>query len=97
MKNYLRMRLCVQLRVVKDSSYQEIASIMGLSINTVKAHLFKARESLKDKLNLYFGLQPLRFPPGLRPATTCRQTQTRTGTSITARCSWLMIPLRVPS
>jgi DNA-directed RNA polymerase specialized sigma24 family protein len=29
--------------------------MMGISINTVKAHLFKARESLKEKLRPYFG------------------------------------------
>jgi RNA polymerase sigma-70 factor (ECF subfamily) len=50
-----QMRHCVQLRVLKDLAYQEIADLMGISINTVKAHLFKARESLKEKLRPYFG------------------------------------------
>jgi RNA polymerase sigma-70 factor, ECF subfamily len=48
-----QMRRCVHLRVLKDCSYEEIAVIMGRSINTVKAHLFKAREALKEKLGPY--------------------------------------------
>ena len=50
-----QMRRCVHLRVLKDCSYEEIAVIMGRSINTVKAHLFKAREALEEKLGPYCG------------------------------------------
>ena len=50
-----QMRRCAQLRVGKDLSYQEIAVIMGISINTVKAHLHQAQKALKEKLRHYFG------------------------------------------
>jgi RNA polymerase sigma-70 factor, ECF subfamily len=50
-----QMRRCVQLRVASEKSYDEIAVLMGLSINTVKAHLFKARQVLRDKLGREFG------------------------------------------
>lgn len=45
-----QMRRCLELRVANENSYDEIATLMGISINTVKAHLFKARQTLKDKL-----------------------------------------------
>jgi len=49
-----QMRRCVQFRVLQDASYQEIATVMEISINTVKAHLFKARETLRERLRPYF-------------------------------------------
>jgi RNA polymerase sigma-70 factor (ECF subfamily) len=49
-----QMRRCVQLRVAEDSTYEEIAVVLGISVNTVKAHLFKARKSLEQKLGSYF-------------------------------------------
>ena len=49
-----QMRRCAQLRVAKDLSYQEIASLMGISINTVKAHLHQAQKVLREKLSSYF-------------------------------------------
>jgi RNA polymerase sigma-70 factor (ECF subfamily) len=49
-----QMRRCVQLRVAEDSTYEEIAAVMGISVNTVKAHLHKARKSLQEKLGSYF-------------------------------------------
>ena len=49
-----QMRRCVQLRVTSDCTYEEIAAIMGISVNTVKAHLHKARKSLQQKLSSYF-------------------------------------------
>jgi len=49
-----QMRRCVQFRVLQDASYQEIAALMEISINTVKAHLYKAREALKERLSPYF-------------------------------------------
>jgi RNA polymerase sigma-70 factor (ECF subfamily) len=33
-----QMRHCAHLRVVHDLSYAEIAAVMGISVNTVKAH-----------------------------------------------------------
>jgi RNA polymerase sigma-70 factor (ECF subfamily) len=49
-----QMRRCLELRVVEDSSYQDIATIMGISINTVKVHLHKAKKELQQKLSPYF-------------------------------------------
>lgn len=50
-----QMRRCVQLRVVKELSYQEIAAVMSISINTVKAHLHQSQKVLRKKLGKYFG------------------------------------------
>jgi RNA polymerase sigma-70 factor (ECF subfamily) len=49
-----QMRHCVLLRVNQDLKYREIADRMGVSIDTVKAHLFQARQILKSKLGGYF-------------------------------------------
>lgn len=49
-----QMRRCVELRVNHDLKYREIAALMGVSIDTVKAHLFQARQLLKAKLGNYF-------------------------------------------
>jgi RNA polymerase sigma-70 factor, ECF subfamily len=49
-----QMRRCVELRVNHDLKYREIAVLMGVSIDTVKAHLFQARQLLKAKLGSYF-------------------------------------------
>jgi RNA polymerase sigma-70 factor, ECF subfamily len=49
-----QMRRCVELRVYEDLKYREIADRMGISIETVKAHLFQARQILKGKLGDYF-------------------------------------------
>jgi RNA polymerase sigma-70 factor (ECF subfamily) len=49
-----QMRRCAQLRVVHDLSYLEIASLMGISVNTVKAHLHQAQQALRTHLSAYF-------------------------------------------
>lgn len=49
-----QMRRCVELRVYQDLKYREIAVLMGVSIDTVKAHLFQARQLLRNKLGGYF-------------------------------------------
>lgn len=49
-----QMRRCVLLRVDQDLKYREIAELMRVSIETVKAHLYQARQHLKDKLAPYF-------------------------------------------
>ena len=49
-----QMRRCVLLRVTQDLKYREIALVMRLSIQTVKALLFQARQRLKDSLGSYF-------------------------------------------
>lgn len=54
-----QMRRCVELRVYQDLKYKEIAEVMMISIETVKAHLFQARQLLKTKLSGYFSVQDL--------------------------------------
>ncbi len=49
-----QMQRCVRLRVAGEKPYQEIADSLGISINTVKAHLRQARIALRAKLNPYF-------------------------------------------
>lgn len=49
-----QMKRCVQLRVVHDLSHVEIAKLMGISVNTVKAHLHQARNTLRTQLSSYF-------------------------------------------
>jgi RNA polymerase sigma-70 factor (ECF subfamily) len=45
-----QMRRALILRIHRQLSYKEIATVMRLSIDTVKAHLFQARKKLKDQL-----------------------------------------------
>jgi len=49
-----QMRRCAQLRVVHDLSNAEIAALMGISVNTVKAHLHQAQKALRTQLSSYF-------------------------------------------
>lgn len=49
-----QMRHCAQLRVVHEMSYAEIAALMGISVNTVKAHLHQAQKALRSQLSSYF-------------------------------------------
>jgi RNA polymerase sigma-70 factor (ECF subfamily) len=49
-----QMRRCAQLRVVHDLSYVEIAALLGISVNTVKAHLHQAQKALRSQLSTYF-------------------------------------------
>jgi RNA polymerase sigma-70 factor (ECF subfamily) len=49
-----QMQRCVRLRVAEERSYQEIANSLGVSINTVKAHLRQARIALRERLAPYF-------------------------------------------
>ena len=46
-----QMRRCLKLRIYHEMSYREIAELLGISIETVKAHLFQARGKLKKALN----------------------------------------------
>lgn len=48
-------RRCVELRVIHDLSYKEIAGLMGISIGAVKAHLHEAKKKLGEQLRPYFG------------------------------------------
>lgn len=45
-----RMRACLAMRVYQELSYREIATAMRLSVETVKAHLYQARQRLKREL-----------------------------------------------
>lgn len=49
-----QMRRCAQLRVVHDLPYGEIAALLGISVNTVKAHLHQAQKVLRAQLSSYF-------------------------------------------
>jgi RNA polymerase sigma-70 factor (ECF subfamily) len=45
-----KMRDCLTLRLYHGLSYKEIAVVKKISVETVKAHLFRAREKLQEKL-----------------------------------------------
>jgi RNA polymerase sigma-70 factor, ECF subfamily len=49
-----QMRSCLVLRVYRDLQYREIASVLQVSIETVKAHLFQARQRLRSELGPHF-------------------------------------------
>jgi RNA polymerase sigma-70 factor (ECF subfamily) len=50
-----QMRKCLILRVYHDLKYREIGTVMRLSPETVKVHLFQARRRLQRDLGDYFG------------------------------------------
>lgn len=50
-----KQRLCMELRVYQERSMQEIAVALRISPETVKAHLFQARQRLWSKLQPTFG------------------------------------------
>jgi RNA polymerase sigma-70 factor (ECF subfamily) len=43
-----QMRHCLTLRLVHHLSYEEIATVKKLSLEAVKAHLFRARKTLRE-------------------------------------------------
>lgn len=45
-----QQRDCLALRLYHDLAYREIAVVKKISIETVKAHLFRARKRLEDRL-----------------------------------------------
>jgi len=49
-----RMRRCVTLRLDRGLEYRAIATIMQVSVETVKTQLFQARQRLKEELRDYF-------------------------------------------
>ena len=49
-----RMQRCVTLRIDQGLKYREIAVIMQVSVDTVKAQLYQARQRLKEDLQEYF-------------------------------------------
>ncbi len=48
-----QMRDCLTLRLHHQLAYREIALVKKLSIETVKAHLFRARKKLEERLGGY--------------------------------------------
>jgi RNA polymerase sigma-70 factor (ECF subfamily) len=50
-----KQRLCMELRLYQERTMQEIAAALRISPETVKAHLFQARQRLSDKLHPTFG------------------------------------------
>jgi RNA polymerase sigma-70 factor, ECF subfamily len=50
-----QMRRCVELRVIYELSYKEIAELMGISVGAVRAHLHEAKKKLVERLRPYFG------------------------------------------
>jgi RNA polymerase sigma-70 factor (ECF subfamily) len=50
-----KQRLCMELRVYQERTMQEIAAALRISPETVKAHLFQARQRLWGKLRPTFG------------------------------------------
>lgn len=49
-----KQRRCVELRVYQNLDYKGIAAEVGISVQTVKAHLFQAKERLRDTLGRPF-------------------------------------------
>lgn len=45
-----QMRRCLVLRLDRELKYREIATLMKMNLETVKAHLFQARQRLKEAL-----------------------------------------------
>jgi RNA polymerase sigma-70 factor (ECF subfamily) len=48
------MRRCIELRLLSDLKYQEIANVTGIGLNSVRSQLFEARQRLKNVLDHYF-------------------------------------------
>jgi RNA polymerase sigma-70 factor, ECF subfamily len=46
-----KMRTCFQLRYGQGRKYEEIAALMNVSVDTVKAHLHQAKQKLKIELS----------------------------------------------
>ena len=49
-----QMRKCLILRVYHEMNYREIGTVLRLSPETVKVHLFQARKRLQEELGDYF-------------------------------------------
>ncbi|MDR0636712.1 MAG: sigma-70 family RNA polymerase sigma factor [Treponema sp.] len=45
-----RYRVCVDLFFFYERTYQEIESITGYPVNTIKSHVFRAKKLLREKL-----------------------------------------------
>ena len=47
-------RTCLLLRIDQDLSYREIAELLDLSLEAVKARLFQGKKALRDRLGEHF-------------------------------------------
>ncbi|MDR2601500.1 MAG: RNA polymerase sigma factor [Spirochaetaceae bacterium] len=45
-----KYKVCIDLYFFYDRSYQEIETITGYPVNTIKSHVFRAKKILKEKL-----------------------------------------------
>ena len=45
-----QLRTALALFHLEEMKYEEISTIMGLPLGTVKSHIFRARKILKEKL-----------------------------------------------
>lgn len=50
-----QMRYCVRFRLKDGLRYEQIATLMGISIETVKSHLHYAKKRLRSLLEPHFG------------------------------------------
>lgn len=50
-----KMQQCVRIRILEDAPYDAIACRLGISVNTVKAQLFQARQHLNKRLRGVIG------------------------------------------
>lgn len=57
-----KMRRCFQLRYDGGFKYHEIAALLDISIETVKAHLYQARRKLKARLSPFADAAPEEDP-----------------------------------
>ncbi len=54
-----QMRQCLLLRLDGDLKYREIADVLSISIDTVKSHLFQARQRLRTSVGPYFDAEDI--------------------------------------
>jgi len=47
-----RFRVCVDLFFFYDRSFKEIEAITGITVNTIKSHVFRAKMLLREKLEM---------------------------------------------
>jgi RNA polymerase sigma-70 factor (ECF subfamily) len=51
-----RFRVCVDLFFFYDRSYREIEAITGITVNTIKSHVFRAKILLRERLKSLKGV-----------------------------------------
>ena len=45
-----KQRSCMQLRDIEGKSYRDIATILGITEQQVKVNIFRARQTVKEKM-----------------------------------------------